>query len=136
MKIKQIAVNLPVNDLERTKAFWSALGFSFDERFTDDKALSLVLSEGSIYAMLLKKDFFTTFTNRPVADGTTTQVLNALQVESREAVDRLVQKAIANGGTKYNEPQDHGWMYQNAFADIDGHQWEIYFADESLLPQQ
>lgn len=134
MNIKGIYVNLPVRDLEKTKAFWTALGFSFNPQFTDDKALALILKEDSIYAMLLKEEFFKTFTNRPVADGSTTQVLNAIEVDSKEAVDEMVKTALENGGVKYSEPQDHGWMYQNAFADIDGHQWEVFWSDPSQLP--
>ena len=135
MNIKGIFVNLPVKDLEKTKAFWTALGFSFNPKFTDDKALALILREDVIYAMLLKEEFFGTFTNRPLADGSTTQVLNAIEVESKEAVNALVEKAIENGGSRYSEPQDHGWMYQKAFADVDGHQWEVFWSDESQLPQ-
>lgn len=135
MNVKGIFVNLPIKDLEKTRSFWTALGFSFNPKFTDDKALALILKEESIYAMLLREDFFKTFTNRPVADGSTTQVLNAIEVESKEAVDSLVKIALENGGTKYSEPQDHGWMYQDGFADVDGHQWEVFWSDETLLPQ-
>lgn len=134
MKVKSIFINLPIKDLEKTKAFWTALGFSFNEKFTDDKAACLVLNEGSIYAMLLKEEFFKTFTNRPIFDGSTTQVLNAMEVEQKESVEELFKKALENGGSKYGEPQDHGWMYQNSFADVDGHQWEIFWSDESQLP--
>lgn len=134
MNIKSIFVNLPITDLERTKTFWTALGFSFNAKFTNDKALALILREGSIYVMLLKMEFFKTFTNRPVSDGPTTQVLNAIEVERKESVDELVKKALENGGSKYGEPQDHGWMYQNSFTDVDGHQWEVFWSDESQLP--
>jgi predicted lactoylglutathione lyase len=135
MKVKSIYVNLPIKDLAATRAFWTTLGFSFNEQFSDEKALCLVLNEGFIYAMLITEPFFTTFTNRPIADGSTTQVLNAIEVESREQVDELVKLALENGATRYRKGEDHGWMYYDSFADLNGHQWEILFSDASQLPQ-
>lgn len=135
MKIKGIYVNLPVKDLQKTRDFWTKLGFSFNEQFSDEKAVCLVLNEGSMYAMLITHEFFATFTNRPIADSSTTQVLNALEVESREQVDALVKLALESGGTRYKDSEDHGWMYIDRFADPDGHQWEVFYADSSKLPQ-
>jgi uncharacterized protein len=132
--IKAIYVNLPVEDLERSRSFWTKLGFSFNENFSDDKALCLMLNEGSIYAMLLKKEFFSTFTNRSVADHSTTQVLLAIEVESRKKVDEMVKIALENGATRYREAADHGWMYYDCIADPDGHQWEIMFSDPDQIP--
>ncbi|WP_160137630.1 VOC family protein [Chryseobacterium sp. c4a] len=134
MKINQIYINLPVKDVQKTRAFWTKLGFSINEQFSDDKAVCVVMKEDHIYTMFLKEDFFQTFTNRPFAKGDTTQVLLAIGVERREEVDEMVNTAIENGGSKYSEPMDHGWMYQNAFADIDGHQWEVMHADPSQFP--
>lgn len=133
MKVKSIFVNLPIQDLQRTRAFWTKLGFSFNEQFSDDKALCLVLHDGLMYAMLLSHEMFSTFTNRPIAVGNTTQVLTALEVESREQVEKIVQLAIENGATRYRESADHGWMYYDSFADLDGHQWEIMFTDPSQI---
>lgn len=134
MAIQTIWVNLPIKNIQQTREFWTKLGFSFNEQFSDEKALCLILKEDSIYAMLITHEFFSTFTNRPIADGSTTQVLNAIQVESKEAVDSIVATALANGGTRYKESQDHDWMYYDTFADIDGHQWEIMYADYSKIP--
>ena len=134
MNIQTIWVNLPIKDIQKTRDFWTKLGFAFNENFSDEKALCLILKEDSIYAMMITHEFFSTFTNRPIADGTTTQVLNAIQVESKEAVDSVVSTALANGGTRYKESQDHEWMYYDTFADIDGHQWEIMYADYSKIP--
>lgn len=133
-KIKSIYVNLPVKDLAVTKAFWTKLGFSFNDQFSDDKAVCLVLNEGTMYSMLITHEFFSTFTNRSIADGTTTQVLIAIEVESREKVDEIVKAAIANGGSRYRESADHGWMYYDSFADPDGHQWEVMYSDASQIP--
>lgn len=128
-KIESIYINLPVSDLAKTRKFWEALGFSFNEKFSDEKALCLILNDGSMYAMLITHEFFTTFTNRPIADGSTTQVLLAIQVGSREEVDDIVARAFENGATRYKESVDHEWMYYDTFADLDGHQWEIMSMD-------
>ena len=133
--IKSIYINLPIKDIRRTSEFWSRLGFSFNERFSDDKAICLELQPPSIYAMLIKNEFFSTFTNRSVADGKTTQVLLAIEVENKNKVDELVAKAMEAGAERYREAEDHGWMYYDTFADIDGHQWEVMFSDESLIPE-
>lgn len=129
MKIKSIFINLPVTNLDITRKFWSSLGFSFNEQFSDDKALCLIINDGSIYSMLITREYFSTFTNRPLADGSTTQVLTAIEVESREKVDWMVKTALENGATRYREGADHGWMYYDCFADPDGHQWEIMYSD-------
>ncbi|MGE8555783.1 MAG: VOC family protein [Chryseobacterium jejuense] len=136
MKINQIYVNLPVKDVQKTREFWTTLGFSINEQFSDDKAVCVVMKEDHIYTMFLKEEFFQTFTNRPFAKGDTTQVLLAIGVESKEEVDEMVKTAIENGGSKYSEPMDHGWMYQSAFADLNGHQWEVMYADASQIPTE
>ena len=135
MKVKSIFINLPINDLQKTRNFWTKLGFSFNEQFSDDRALCLILNDGQMYSMLITHDMFSTFTNRPIADNSTTQVLTALEVDSREKVDSIVKLAHENGGTRYRESADHGWMYYDSFADIDGHQWEILFTDPTQIPQ-
>lgn len=135
MKVKSIFVNLPVKDLKRTRDFWTTLGFTFNEQFSDDRALCLVLNKGLIYSMLITHEMFSTFTNRPIADRTTTQVLTAIEVDSREQVDQIVKHALENGATRYREGKDQGWMYYDCFADLDGHQWEIMFTDSTQIPQ-
>lgn len=132
--IKSIYINLPIKDIQQTLDFWSKLGFSFNEQFTDDKAICLELQPPLIYAMLIKKELFSTFTNRSVADGKITQVLLAIEVESKNKVDELIAKAMEAGAERYRIAEDHGWMYSDTFSDIDGHQWEVMFMDESLIP--
>jgi predicted lactoylglutathione lyase len=129
MKAKSIFINLPVSDIPKTRDFWTRLGFAFNEQFSDENALCLVLNDGLMYSMLISHNLFSTFTNRPIADGSTTQVLTALQVESKEAVDLIVKVALENGATRYKESVDHGWMYYDSFADLDGHQWEIMYTN-------
>ncbi|MBW3523907.1 VOC family protein [Chryseobacterium sp. NKUCC03_KSP] len=136
MEINQIYVNLPVKDVQKTREFWTKLGFSINEQFSDEKAICVIMKQEHIYTMFLKEEFFQTFTDRQIAKGDTTQTLLSINLNSREEVDQMVNMAIENGGSKYSDPKDHGWMYQNAFSDIDGHQWEMFFADMSQLPAE
>lgn len=132
----KIFINLPVKNLKRSISFFTHLGFSFNPQFTDDKAACLVITDGSIYAMLLTEPLFQTFTQKKIADATkTTEVLIAIDAASKTEVESLVSKAVEAGASVYNTPQDHGWMYQHSFADLDGHQWEILYIDESKVPQ-
>jgi len=125
----KVYINLPVDDLARTRAFFTALGFSFNETFSNETALGMEINE-HCSAMLLTKAKFAPFTPRPIADaGKTTEVLTALQLESREAVDAMVAAALANGGTEMRAREDHGFMYEHAFADPDGHIWEPFWMD-------
>lgn len=136
MEINQIYVNLPIKDVQKTREFWTKLGFSINEQFSDEKAICVIMKADHIYTMFLTEEFFQTFTDRPVAKGETTQTLIAIGVNSREEVDQMVKIAIDNGGSTYSEPQDHGWMYQSAFSDLNGHQWEVMFADASQIPAE
>jgi predicted lactoylglutathione lyase len=130
---KQIFVNLPVKDLARSVGFFGKLGFTFDPRFTDQNATCMIVGE-NIFAMLLVEPFFATFTPKPVADATrSTEVLVALSLDSRAAVDRIVEDALAAGAKRYCEPKDHGFMYQWGFEDLDGHIWEYFWMDPAHL---
>jgi predicted lactoylglutathione lyase len=134
---RQIFVNLPVRNLDKTKAFFGALGFSFNPQFTNEQAACMVIDEGHSHVMLLVEDFFQTFTKKPVADARqSTEVLLCLSCSSRAEVDDFVAKAIAAGGTAPNAPQDHGFMYGHGFEDLDGHIWEVMYMDMSAAPQQ
>lgn len=134
--IKQLFVNLPVNDLEATIDFFTKVGFTFDPRFTDENATCMIIGE-NIYAMLLVKDFFQSFTKKNIADtSNTVEVLNALSAESRENVDEIMKKALDAGGKEPRPAQDHGWMYGRAFEDLDGHVWEVFYMDMSQMPQE
>ena len=138
MATKQIFVNLPVKDLDKSKAFFNALGYSSNPQFTDANAACMVVQEGSIHAMLLVEPFFKTFTDKAIADTrTSTEVLLCLSCESRAEVDELVAKAVAAGGTTPRAPQDLGFMYGHGFQDLDGHLWELLLMDPNAqMPQQ
>lgn len=132
----QIFVNLPVKNLDRSIDFFTQLGFSFNAQFTDDSGTCMIIGE-NIFAMLLVEERFKDFTKKEICNAKkSTEVLIAIDAESREQVDDLVQKAVKAGGALYSEPQDHGWMYQHAFEDPDGHQWEICYMDASALPSE
>jgi predicted lactoylglutathione lyase len=111
---KAIYVNLAVADLQRSMDFFTALGFSFNPQFTDDQAAALVISD-TIYAMLHTPKSFLRFTKKGIADTrTTTEVLLALQVDSRERVDEFMKKALMSGGREHREAEDYGFMYDRA----------------------
>jgi uncharacterized protein len=132
----KIFVNLPVKDLNKSIEFFSKLGYTFNAQFTDETATSMIVAE-DIYVMLLTEAKFKTFTPKPVCDATkSTEVLVALSCENRQQVDEMVRKAVAAGGSTYNEPQDHGFMYAHGFQDLDGHIWEVFFMDPSAIKQQ
>lgn len=122
---KQVFINLPVADLPRAMAFFKALGYSHNPRFTDDTAACIVIGD-TIFVMLLTHAKFREFIPSAICDTTKfTEVLICLACESREEVDTLVRKAVAAGGETYAPPKDYGFMYQHSFADPDGHRWEL-----------
>ncbi len=129
----KIFVNLPVKDLNASIAFFTKLGYSFNQQFTDETATCMVISE-DIYAMLLTHKKFKMFTPKEICDATkSSEVLIALSCESREQVDELVAKAVAAGGSTYSKPQDHGFMYAHGYQDLDGHIWEVMWMDPSAV---
>ena len=133
---KQIFVNLPIKDMARSQAFFKSLGLTFNQQFTNEQGACLELGE-NLFAMLLVEPFFQGFTKLPISDAKkATEVLIALPLDSREQVDQLVAKAVAAGATTPNAPVDHGFMYQHGFADLDGHQWEVFWMDMSAAPAQ
>lgn len=132
---QSIFISLPVKDLVKSTQFFQSLGFTPVPRFSDETAGCLKVGD-SIYVMLLIESRFREFTRKPISDATKqTEVLLALEVESREAVTDLVEKALAAGGSLYMEPQEHGWMYSHSFADLDGHQWEVFWMDTDAMPK-
>ncbi len=134
---RQIFVNLPIKNMEKSQAFFKSLGFSFNPQFTNEQGACMVISENHNHVMLLVEPFFQTFTKKAIADsGKTTEVLVCLSCESREEVDELVKKAVAAGGKTPNAPQDHGFMYGHGFEDLDGHLWELVWMNPDAAPPQ
>lgn len=132
----QIFVNLPVKDLKKSIAFFSQIGFTFNQQFTDDTAACMVISD-HIYAMLLTHEKFSQFTPKKIADTSqSTEVLNALSFDSKEKVNEAVDKAIGAGATEAREPIDYGFMYGRSFNDLDGHIWEFFWMDPATVQQE
>jgi uncharacterized protein len=132
-QMRKLFVNLAVRDLKKSKEFFSSLGFTFNPKFTDDKAACMVVSDDA-YVMLLTEPFFRGFTKREPCDTAThTEGLFALSSQSRSDVDDLVKKAIAAGGRHAMDPTDHGFMYGWSFYDLDGHHWEVFWMDPKAV---
>ncbi len=133
---QQIYVNLPVKDLDRSVGFFKSLGYSFNPQFTDANAACMIVSD-TIFVMLLVEPFFQSFSKKAIADAkSSSEVILALSCESNAAVDAMVAKAVASGATTPNPPQDHGFMYQHGYQDLDGHLWEVMFMDMAKMPTQ
>ena len=131
----KIFVNLAVKDLKKSIEFFTKLDFKFNAQFTDETAACMMVGE-DIFVMLLTHDKFKTFTPKDICDATkSTEVLVCLSAESRENVNAMVGKAVAAGGTTYNAPQDHGFMYGHGFQDLDGHIWELFSMEPSAIHQ-
>jgi len=131
--VTTIYVNLPVKNLKQSVEFFRKLGFTFNPQFTDETATCMIVAE-DIFIMLLTEKKFKTFTPKEICDATKgTEVLVCLLCESRAEVDEMVRKAVAAGGTTYNDPQDHGLMYGHGFQDLDGHIWELLYMEPGAI---
>lgn len=132
---KKIFVNLPITDLNRSVAFYEAIGGTKNEQFSSEQAAAIVMSD-SIYVMLLTHDFYKTFTSKEIIDAHgMSGVLLALSCDSKADVDAMVEKAVAAGGKGDPGPkQDFGFMYGRSFEDPDGHHWEPHWMDLASAP--
>lgn len=127
---RQIIVNLAVKDLEKSKAFFSALGFSFNAQYGSENTAMLVIVENSIHAMLMTEPFFQSLIDKPLLSAKEgNEVILCLTCDSKEELDGLIAKAIAAGGRTPHPPEDHGCMYTQGFEDIDGHLWNLVWAE-------
>lgn len=130
-----VYLNLPVADLERSRRFFEALGYRFNEPFSNNEVACLILSE-QIRAMLHLPQSLRRFTQKAIADARkSTEILLALQLDSRAAVDALMDKALAAGAPEPRDPEEHGFMYGRTFEDPDGHIWEAFWMDPDQAPQ-
>ena len=131
---RMIFVNLPVKDLERSMEFFRGLGFGFNEQFTNEQAAYMVVNDAAA-VMLVTEPFFKTFTDKAIADTSTQiEVSNAISADSREEVDRLIEKAVAVGAEAPTPAADEGFMYSRGFYDPDGHHWDVVWMDPTALP--
>ncbi|SMC89493.1 VOC family protein [Pedobacter africanus] len=131
----QIFVNLSVKNLEKSKAFFNKLGYTFNPQFSDEKAACMVISD-TIYVMLLTVPFFQTFTKKEIIDAhKSIECTVCLSADSKDAVDEMVNKAQAAGATIPNPASNYGFMYQHSFEDLDGHHWEFVWMDPNGAPE-
>ena len=136
--MSKLYINLPVADLAKSIEFYKTLGFEQNLQFTDEKA-SAMMWHDDFSVMLLSQDFFSRFvpTDKTISDShITTEVLSAVEVDSREMVDTIFEKAISAGGKKTVDTYDYGFMYGRDFEDLDGHIWEVFYMDMSQMPTE
>jgi predicted lactoylglutathione lyase len=132
---RMLFVNMPVADVERSKSFFTELGFSFHPAMTDESAACMLVGEHA-YVMLLSREKFAEFAKLPTADPTThTLALYCFGVSSRDEVDSVSATALAAGGTEVDDAEDHGYMYSRSFYDLDGHGWQVMWMDPAAVAQ-
>ncbi len=130
---RMIFVNLPVADVATSRLFYEALGFRINEKFSNDTAACVVVSD-TIYLMILQHAVFQGFATLPMADtGKTTAALIALACEDRAAVDVMTEAALAHGGREPKAANDHGFMYTRTFHDPDGNVFEPFWMDPAAV---
>jgi predicted lactoylglutathione lyase len=126
---KQIILNLPVKDLNKSRVFFSALGFTFDPNYSNENAAFMQIAGDTIQAMLTTEAFFQSLIDKPLVQAKEgNELVMCLSCDSREEVDQLIARAVAAGGRTPHPPQDHGFMYDQGFEDIDGHLWNLVWA--------
>ncbi len=135
MFTKMIFPNIPVKDLEKTRHFFTQLGFTFNEKFSDENAVCLIIND-TASVMMLKESFFLSFTDKSIADSSKSiEMMLAISLEDKDEVDTLFTKALSLGGARARE-EDLGFMYSRAIYDLDGHIWEFFWMDENAALQQ
>ena len=135
---KEIWLNLPVKDVAKSKAFFKQLGFTFNPKYGDNEmSASLQLGEKNMIVMLFREDLFKGFTSHPVTDAlTSSEILISFDAANPTEVDLMAEKVLAAGGNLFGKPQEmQGWMYGCAFADLDGHRWNMVYMDWSKMPK-
>lgn len=134
---KDIWLNLPVKNAQRSKTFFEALGFSFNEKYADNATSACLIIADKLVVMLFENSLFRGFTQHAVSDTESgSEILISIDAESREEVDEMAKKVVAAGGTVFGQPGDNqGWMYGMGFVDLDGHRWNMVYMDWSKMPQ-
>ncbi|MFM6981545.1 MAG: VOC family protein [Microbacteriaceae bacterium] len=130
--INNLFVNLPITNLARTVEFFSGLGFRFNEQFTDESSTCMLIND-NIFVMLLERDKFAGFIDKPIADRGTTEAIMALGCESADEVRALSERAFELGARRVNDPQDMGFMFSWGFEDLDGHLWEVFWMNPEFV---
>jgi uncharacterized protein len=134
-RARHLFVTIPVADLQRSKAFFAALGFTFDPNFSGETAACMVVGEQAS-VMLGSHETFAQYSHRPMADPTTHALaLFSFNVQTREEVDTVAAAALAAGGVEADGPEDHGFMYSRSFFDLDGHGWQVMWMNPTAAQQ-
>jgi hypothetical protein len=132
---RMLFVSIPVEDVERSKAFFAKLGFSYNPTLTDETAACMLVGEHA-FVMLLSREKFAEFAKLPIADPAThTLALYSFSVSSRDEVDTVSAAALAAGGTEADDAEDYGFMYTRSFFDLDGHGWQVMWMDPAAAGQ-
>lgn len=121
-----IFVNLPVEKLARSVDFFTALGFTFNEQFTDETSTCMIVGD-NLYVMLIEHEKFSGFVDKKIAPKDSVEAILAFSCDSPDQVRALSEKAISLGARKINEPEDHGFMFSWGFEDLDGHLWDLFW---------
>ena len=124
--ISSIFINLPVEKLTRSVEFFTALGFTFNEQFTDETSTCMLVGD-NIFVMLVEHQKFSAFIDKPIAPSTSTEAILSLSCGSTDEVRELSEKAFAAGARRVNDPEDHGFMFSWGFEDLDGHLWDLFW---------
>lgn len=120
--------NLPVKNVEQSKAFFTGLGFELNPQFPENENSAAIVIGDNLQVMLINQAFFNTLTEKESVDTSKyAQMTIALAFESREKVDEIVNTAVSLGGKLHAEPEYHGFMYHWGFVDLDGHLWAINY---------
>jgi predicted lactoylglutathione lyase len=132
---KTFFLNLRVDNLERTVAFFTELGFKFNPKFTNENGTCMIINDDCAVMFLLPK-FFDGFTKKPVVNAKeSTGGLYAISLESKDEVNRIAEKALALGAIEPNSPEDLGTMYSRAIEDFDGYQWDFFYMEDLRTPE-
>jgi predicted lactoylglutathione lyase len=136
--IKDIWINLPVKNVEKSVTFFKQLDFKFNSQYGNSpQSASLLMGDKNVVVMLFDETLFKTFTNHPITDSKqSTEILLSVGAESREEVDAIAKKAEAAGGVVFGKPgESQGWLYGCGFTDLDGHRWNVLFMDFEKMPK-
>jgi predicted lactoylglutathione lyase len=134
--VKQIWLNLPVKNIEKSKQFFSSIGFSFNEEFSNEHSACMLVGDKNFVVMLFQESVFGTIIQNKITDTQThSEMLISIDAESRNEVEQLAQKVEEAGGVVFAKPaENQAWMYGCGFSDLDGHRWNVLFMDYSKFP--
>ncbi len=135
---KEFWINLPVKDIDKSKEFFTELGFSFNTQYgNSSNSACLLVGQKNVVVMLFNESTFKSFTSNEIADTThATEVLFSIDAESKEEVDEMARRAIDAGGKSNHQPNEmKGWMYGCVFTDPDGHRWNVLYMDKGKMPK-